>query len=157
MLTLPPNKVTHSGLILSCLPRDKHENCCGYWYAITTSSCTAHTAFTTPESLMAWLDVLNLKLERPIPSGIGTPSTITIAGAYHHHRHGRYCDMPRSQRRIIWMSNARYTVAHVKYDSAGVATVHSPNVNDKARPEIPYQIGNALTRAGLYEGFTLPR
>jgi hypothetical protein len=71
-------------LRITALDSRLHANTCNYWYTVTNGG-TAHTAFRTKASAVAWLNALGLTIDGELPTG-ATYASFEIKGEYRRER-----------------------------------------------------------------------
>jgi len=148
---------TYKNLRVCRLTDEQKSRTCGYRYTVTSEN-TALTAFRTREHLDAWLALLGLTLEQPIPGqddGPDAHGSSRIIGTYR--RRGCLSDADQA---AFWaargveircMDNADCTLGKVTADADGVRTVWHLNPNVRDRPVFNYRESCALEDRGVLD------
>lgn len=134
--------------LLSLDPEGRARTC-SYWYVAQTFGCGPLTAFRTRAALMRWLDMFGLAVTGGEIPPEGEFRALQITGSY---RVASYMDRAAfgaiSGETVIWLDNARYTLAKLTKDADGIRTLHHLNCNVE-RPEMHWEQARDLTDKGL--------
>jgi Flp pilus assembly pilin Flp len=140
-------------MTLCCLTGKQHQNTCNYWYAVRDDVIWPHTAFTTREALMLWLNERGLKLTEPLPEERGTWQYQKIIGTY-----SRNMIIDRGEFDALQgpttteLSNGDYTSAKITDDQDGNKVINYLNPNVRGRLVYNYD----ATRNARDAGYPFP-
>ncbi|ACL06253.1 hypothetical protein Dalk_4575 [Desulfatibacillum aliphaticivorans] len=142
---------TYENMWAVSLDRAQHLRTCNYWYLVDNYA-TPHTAFRTKEHMEAWLNLLGLALEEPLPQKTGEHGSAKVVGRYK--RLSVVCsqeewDSFRPEKEVRMVSNGRYTAAKMFTEKDGTAVMVVPNPNCKWRKEYDHAETRALNDKGI--------
>lgn len=138
----------YKNLDVYCIDLAYHLKTCGYWYLVKENNA-AHTAFRTKEALIAWLDMLGLKLDSELPEEIGTFKRINITG--------EYCTKTVSDitglagEAIYHLSNADYTTGMLFSDN-GLMTISYVGPNGSRQVHDYFYAQNQIQSGNFFIG-----
>ncbi len=120
----------HRSLHVTVLDANQHRRTCNYWFVVTESH-GPHTAFTSKEGFLRWLNERGLRIEEPLTEP-GTWSTQCIIGEYFtaSHMEPAVFDLLPAIAESRTLSNGDYVVAKITEEN-GIRTVHTLNPNAK--------------------------
>lgn len=141
-----PYTQTFTGLSLCQLTPEQHAQTCNYWFTIQTYGATAHTAFTTREQLMQWLEERGIELTAPLVDH-GKHSYQRLTGTYKrasYMSYDKFYALP-AIRIIKVMDNGSDTLGLLTEEADGTRVINHLNCNCKYRIEYDWRTGAAMT------------
>jgi hypothetical protein len=134
---------SYDNLWVITLNAEGHARTCNYWYLIQ-SNHGPHTAFTSREHMLAWLEQLGLSLTTELPEH-GEWSHQKVTGAYRTALHGDMAAFNAlSGLELPALQNGDYTKTVITLDADGICTKHQLNPNVRNRPVYDYRASQAL-------------